>query len=287
MPRTNEGRTCDAVLRVIEAREGAVRTEMTLLTGNAEPELTCQIGDTVYALEATVIEPFEGWFRLAAMWNRLFAPMDLGQRVDPDVLIIIKVRSTGWLTKLNDYKIASIRAAIAAWAPGALSARVPPGPGGASLTAFETAKGVPFELAVSRDARRRGDGKLRFCRAANDLLEQMRLQRIRTAYRRKACKLARWRSTTQRTVLVLEENDFSETDQVRVEACLTQVESESDAPPRPDEVYLVSTGASEFSVLPLRIDRRPPQGLRRHTYFDAHTLVDLTGRGSAPLPSKD
>ena len=61
--RFNEGKACDAVLRRLEAREGAPRVNLRSPERERHPvpvELACEINGRLFAIEHTGIEPFAG-----------------------------------------------------------------------------------------------------------------------------------------------------------------------------------------------------------------------------------
>jgi hypothetical protein len=63
----NEGKACDAVIRVLEAPEGQTREGLRSpeQDGHVAPiELTCRIGNPLFAFEHTGIEPFPGHVQL-------------------------------------------------------------------------------------------------------------------------------------------------------------------------------------------------------------------------------
>jgi len=63
----HEGKACDAVLRRIEAREMAVRRDVIFpeREHHAGPvELICNIGAQKYAVQHTIIEPINKFFRV-------------------------------------------------------------------------------------------------------------------------------------------------------------------------------------------------------------------------------
>jgi hypothetical protein len=62
----------------------------------------------------------------------------------------------------------------------------------------------------------------------------------------------RWRADGARAVLILEENDIQLTNHFRV--CDALLEIEKGIAEKPDEVYLLSTGASVWFGVPLRVD---------------------------------
>jgi hypothetical protein len=76
---TNEGKACDAVIRVLEVREGQMRKDLRSpeQDRHAAPiELTCRIGDRLFAFEHTIIEPFSGHVQLQAEAERHFRPIE-------------------------------------------------------------------------------------------------------------------------------------------------------------------------------------------------------------------
>ena len=89
MARTHEGRACDAVIRRIEAREGHSRSDLTFPEKKqdwaAAVEVTCRIGDQLFAFEHTTIEPFERHLELEARASAHFQPIQdrLAGRLPP------------------------------------------------------------------------------------------------------------------------------------------------------------------------------------------------------------
>jgi hypothetical protein len=79
MARTHEGKACDAVIRRIEAREGHSRSDLTFPEKKqdwaAAVEVTCRIGDQLFAFEHTTIEPFERHLELEARASAHFQPI--------------------------------------------------------------------------------------------------------------------------------------------------------------------------------------------------------------------
>src|SRR5580658_8140881 len=75
----NEGKACDAVLRHLEAREDATRSNVRWPEEehHAGPvELVCYIGSALYALEHTGIEPFDEFVKLDQEAERVFGPIE-------------------------------------------------------------------------------------------------------------------------------------------------------------------------------------------------------------------
>jgi hypothetical protein len=74
----NEGKVCEAIVRHLELREGAIRADVQSpeAAHHADPvELTWQFGDQLFALEHTGIEPFDDHMRLEAESRRHFDPI--------------------------------------------------------------------------------------------------------------------------------------------------------------------------------------------------------------------
>jgi len=74
----HEGKACDAVIRVLEAREGESRRDVRSPEKDGDPapiELTCRIGDRVFAFGHTGIEPFAGHVKFEAEAQRHFGPI--------------------------------------------------------------------------------------------------------------------------------------------------------------------------------------------------------------------
>src|SRR6516164_10396487 len=74
----NEGEACDAIVRRLEERE---RKEKAYLSWpekekhKSPVEVAFKLGDQLYAIEHTVIEPFKGHIRMEAQTEKLFAPI--------------------------------------------------------------------------------------------------------------------------------------------------------------------------------------------------------------------
>ena len=74
----HEGKVCDAVIRVLETREGQRRHDVRSpeKDGDSAPiELTCLIGERLFAFEHTGIEPFAGHVKFEAEAPRHFDPI--------------------------------------------------------------------------------------------------------------------------------------------------------------------------------------------------------------------
>jgi hypothetical protein len=74
----HEGKCCDAAIRALEQRIGLARTELRSPEAEgvgAPVEFTCRLGNQLFAIEHTGIEPFAGHMRLQAEGGRDFEPI--------------------------------------------------------------------------------------------------------------------------------------------------------------------------------------------------------------------
>ena len=87
----NEGKVCDAIVRHLEVREGAIRADVQWpeAVHHVDPvELTWKLGDQLFALEHTGIEPFDDHMRLEAAAKHHFDPVrEALKDVPPDEII--------------------------------------------------------------------------------------------------------------------------------------------------------------------------------------------------------
>src|SRR5262249_52153165 len=75
----NEGKACDAIIRLVETRASAERSNLHLHDAHPDPErrveLTFELGATLYAMEHTGIEPFADFMKMNGASSRLFEPI--------------------------------------------------------------------------------------------------------------------------------------------------------------------------------------------------------------------
>jgi hypothetical protein len=283
--RFNEGRACDAVLQHLERRAGAARTAMRFPDNEGHPapvELVCTIGDQLYAMEHTGIEPFEGHMRGNAEDDRLIQPIVAGVAgcLPPEEEFELHIPA-GAMEGLRARDVTTIQRLLIDWIVGsAPSLWIPPR--GRKDTRIQPTHlpGVPFAVRLYRLEGRIFCGKLQVVHVVSDV-KHLRLERITIALKKKMPKLAAWkRDAGARTVLVLEENDIQLTNnQVVTEAVL---KSEQTLGYAADEIYLITTSIAPWHVYFVRVGER--------TYFDlsdpderswdAHPsqLSSLTGR---------
>jgi hypothetical protein len=75
----NEGLACDAIIRHLEAEEGATRSDMQWpeKQNHASPvEVVFKIGEKLHALKHTGIEPFEGHLGMTAQASNFLTQLE-------------------------------------------------------------------------------------------------------------------------------------------------------------------------------------------------------------------
>lgn len=284
----NEGKACDAVLRVLEAREGKSRNNVRLpeQEHHAAPiELACNIGDRLFALEHTGIEPFAGHIQMEAEADRLFRPIEtmLVGRLPPDDTFELGIPVNA-LQGLRKKDLFQIQGALAAWVE-ATAPTVPLAPYGRYLRSIQRVRlpNVPFEIRLDRFQTVIPPGRFCIKHSMPDTdMESSRETRIHAACEKKLPKLEAWRQDAQaRTVLVLEDNDIQLTNPQRVFDTLAVLQK--DFTNWPDEIYLVSTMIKNpWYVHALYVGDRHYYELSEAgeclTEFDSDRLVNVTGR---------
>jgi len=282
----HEGKACDGVIRVLEAREGHSRRDVRFPDQErhrAPIELTCWIGDRLFALEHTGIEPFAGHVKFETEAGKHLDPIRtmLAGKLPPDDVFELHMPSMA-LQRRRAREIAQIQTALVAWItataptiraapyasyPGAVQKAQPPGvPFDVSLYRFQPGAPVPGYFQIKH--------------IVEGNLEQAREARLREACAKKLPKLEEWRrSCGARTILILEENDLYLTNAQRVFDVLTTVEST--IANKPDEVHLVSTMIENpWFVHALRIDARDYYRNRSHPPGQAALGAGIFGCGA-------
>jgi len=283
----NEGKACDAVLRVLEAREGASRRNVRFPEQERHPapiELACHIGDQLYAIEHTGIEPFAGHMQMEAEAQRVLHPIEaiIASRLAPDDTFELSLPVNA-LQGLKKKDLAQIQAALAAWVI-ATAPSVPVAPYGRYLPSIKKTQppGVPFVVRLDRFETPAPPClfMIKHYIAETELVAS-REARIRAACAKKFPKLEAWRQADKaRTVLILEDNDIQLTNPARVFDTLAALQSEFTN--WPDEIYLVSTIIkTPWYVHALRVGDRDYYTLSQDgqclTEFDVDGLIDVTG----------
>jgi hypothetical protein len=292
--RYNEGKAIDAAIRQIEARDRISRADDGWSPDQAmDPDTdrrvdwVCTVGGQLYAFEHTSIEAYENQIKMEEQNRTLFEPVvQCFDNQVPDTeywQLYVPVDASSGLERtqvklVQDALIGWIKA-TATRLPVNRYRDLPTRPGEDSVP------GVPFGVSLWRT-----DGCSPFCgrldirpflphSLAVDL-GSLRLDRLKRTYDAKRPKLAKWRHDCgARTVLVLEENDISLTNEQLVANSMMM--AEAGMTDLPDEVFLVSTHhPPQWWVTCLRHDRKIYGDDReRFQLINPAPLVDLTQRG--------
>jgi hypothetical protein len=241
MPQ-HEGKACDAVLQMLEARAGAVRRNLVVDTPRSRGvEVVCTIGAKRYALEHTSIDSYPEKrlddVQFIAVMGPLESELSHKGLLRPDCYYSAAVPVHAF-AGLKPRDLPGLRDALRTWiikvAPTCcpeyrghnlyLSAKPPavPVPIGLNCTLWP-AMGDTFTIA----------------RFAPTNLEELRRLRLREAIQKKGPKLQAERNAVAVAVLVLEDFDSAMSNPVLVGQSL-RVELEK-APYEIDEAYLVCT----------------------------------------------
>ena len=283
----NEGKICDAIVRHLEVREGVTRADVQSpeAAHHADPvELAWKLGDQLFALEHTGIEPFDDHMRLEAAAKHHFDPIREGLKdVSPGEIIELHVPAKAMLG-LKKAEVVLIQAAITAWArqtaPTLRTRSYADYIGDVLWTKLE---GVPLEIRLFRfENLTQQKGWVQIVHSIVGDLQQQRRDRLQRVCDKKFPKLAAWRQKRgARTILVLEENDIQLTNYATVaEAYLPLALGRID---RPDETYLVSSCVEPWRVWPILVGERTLRDLAvddfvRNWEVDPTTLTSVTMR---------
>jgi hypothetical protein len=247
-------------------------------------EMTFRLGNQLFAIEHTGIEPFEGFMGHQNRASKLFAPLEfaattaLADMLQPSVVIEMHLPFDGLLRR-EISEVHTIHSALVSWAVSkapTLKARKY-----ADYRRWQTEQpdGVPFPVSLVRfDGIPNVPGRFQLKHFVSGS-EQERTLRLQRACEDKFPKLAIWHGLSNaRTILVLEENDVQLTNVVVVaDAFLSIARKRHDAP---DETYMVSTHAPCWRAWPLLVNGRD--------YFDLaadNGRVDFEVDMKTPYPA--
>jgi hypothetical protein len=285
----NEGRACDAIVRIFleDVQRSNVRWHDEHPHGDRNVELTFNLGADLYAMEHTGIEPFDDFMNMNNTSGWLFDPIisAVSGAVPSSEVINLSI-PVGALTHrkkdLRSIQQVLVRFVLegAAKLPlrryadwRGVESTVPPG--------------VPFEVRIARFVSPiEAPGRFHLNHLVTGDVELLRADRIRRACERKFPKLAKWKvSHNARTVLVLEENDIQLTNHMVVtDAYLKAALARDD---RPDETYVIETyePSGTWFAYPILIDGESFYDLSEkshpiHREIDSAKLTAIT-RGAA------
>lgn len=257
---TNEGRCCDAVLRILESEHGEQRREVVRDTPLQRGiEITCYIGGQHYAVEHTLVEPFLDNQRDNILFSRVFDSAfeaSVADLLKPHLAYTITVH----VYAFGDFagtQLAGVRAALLEWTRRAVTRLPEPlrvqGPTEERIHADQPEAPVRVTLACHHSSGL--GGRLLPGRFAPQDIESLRHARLLKALQDKGPKLDAARAGNSRTVLVVENHDFAITNEGLVSEAFNQLCTQVQYPP--DDIYLVDTqGSGTFHVTQVRRERR-------------------------------
>jgi len=282
----NEGKACDAIVRHLEAREGARRTALRSPEDehHSDPvELVWKLGSQLFALEHTGIEPFDGHVQLEAEAKLHFDPIKeaLTGALPPGVIELHLPAKA--MQGLKKPAIRAIQGAIADWvratAPTVPMRRYADYIGDIGPAAVP---GVPFKLRLLRFETMGFPDRLQIVHSVTEDRGKARTDRIRRACEKKFPKLAAWKKREgAKTILILEDNDVQLTNQVVVSETFLPIALAR--PDRPDETYMVASCMSPWWAWPILVGDESYFDMARRGdqpgwEINQNTLVALTKR---------
>jgi hypothetical protein len=242
MSQSNEGRCCDAVLTVIE---GELHTSREILSKDTPAsrgvEVRCRVGDAVYALEHTLIDPYPN--KRDDDQQFLGVMGELERSLPGQGVLRADCTYEAWVD-IHAFRgrkrpeIPAVRDAIKSWII-ATAPKLDPQRTYETLELDGSAPSVPVRVLLKCTLwPGRGDS-LRIGRLVRPTLPEQRRDRIRTALEKKGPKLLAERRGGVRTVLILENDDGALSNPVEIGAALhAELAASAFAI---DDVYLVDT----------------------------------------------
>lgn len=287
----NEGKACDAVVRLLETRTGTVRVEVCHpeRDGIGPPvDLRLKLGPQDYAIEHSQVEALPGQIHTGAEFAQFIRPViDELSGMLPGPAVYDLYFPFNARLGVPPAQLERIRRNFIEWIrvhAQELHERNPQrptkekNPRGFNDQYRGTPPGMPYEVTLRREAHwsmsGKHDGVLLPSRFAPEDVERQRVDRLRTALDRKCPKLHRCKEEGARTVLVLEDNDIALSNHVLIEEGLAGLlEERADLP---DEIYLVESSVKTWGVRIIKYDGDffPEQDW---TDFDSADLIDITG----------
>jgi hypothetical protein len=284
-----ERETCEGIIQHLEMRERTKRRDVHVrdqgdhTSPDARVEMTFRLGDQLYAIEHTGIEPFDGFMEHQNRAPDLFKPLEtaitsaLSAMLKPGVVIEMHLPIDAFSGRKMP-EVRALQSAIVEWTR-VTAPKLPARKYADYRNTLVTAQpaGVPFVVSLVRfDGMIPDMGGYVQLKHITRGSDGPRALRIKRACDKKFPKLNIWkRSDNARTILVFEDNDVQLTNvSIVADTYLPIATARADAP---DETYMVATYTSPWYAWPLLVSGR--------TYFDLavashpiHFEIDATGR---------
>jgi hypothetical protein len=265
MLKFHESETCEGIIQHLERREREARRDVQVrdksnhTLPDARVEMTFRLGDQLYAIEHTGIEPFDGFMELQNRAPALFKPLEaaiasaLSALLTPGAVVEMHMPVDAFASRKMS-EVHAIQAALVEWVK-ITAPTLPPRKFGdyrGTLVRAQPA-GVPFAVSLVRfDGIAGIVGRFQLKHLASGSTEPRAL-RIERACEKKFPKLGTWKcSDNARTILVFEDNDVQLTNvSVVAETFIPIAKARADAP---DETYMVATCTKPWYAWPLLVN---------------------------------
>ena len=297
----NEGKVCDAVVRLLEDRTGQKRADLSLpeVDGVGPPvDLRLRLGAQEFAVEHTLIESFEGQIKTGVVFSeikghvgrvlsgRLPRPAFYQLQVPVNVSLPKKVAQRNlvldtlvdWIRECAECMDRRNQGRTKEWHNPVRSddciREIPPG-----FACGMVLRRWPDAVLLGREP---GDLGAISISPEDEELEKLRAKRLKRAYSDKCPKLERAKAEGARTVLVLENEDIALASFDLIGDLIPMLLAERKT--APDEIYLVETHTNPWLAWPMKHGAQHwlSAGLSewKPTRFDNAELNDLSkGRG--------
>ena len=288
----NEGKACDAVVKLLEDRLGEARTDVRrpeMIRVGPPVDLRFRLGHQEYAIEHTEIEAFPGRIRTDESLKQLITPIRealSGTLPGPAEYVMyvprdtsLRVRKSALREVIEDLKRWTRASADTLHERHAheLPEQRQSGPMLGPIKGAPPSFGKEIQLWIAAGRSEAKGGTLRIGRwdREEEDPEIERRTRLRQAFRKKCPKLLQCKREGARTVLVLETDDFVLTDHISVRQALAGgLDEREDAP---DEIYLVESGVKPWTVWTMKHDaERWPIERWKESRFHPDELIDLS-----------
>ena len=277
----NQGKACDAVLKILEGRLGKQRENwIPDSPGNAGVEVTCSIGATTFALEHTRIDQYPGRQMDDQQFLRILEPVmhrlnsDHLLPVDSSLHLIVPVHAARGIKR---HKVESIGNRLREWILWSVDALRLDGQG-RTVEIWSEPAGVPFRVTLQRTLGAGGVlGALTVGRYVPPDLEQLRQMRIHKALIDKCPKLHVCKRAGAVSILILEDSDISISNPIVIGLAVQAEIPKHNMPP--DEIYLLDTYFDRWKIWGLKRGEVlwPPRTTSGEDYeeFDSGALRDV------------
>ena len=296
----NEGKCCDAVLRVLERRTGEVRHDLHVDprggAGAARVDVCVQLGADRYVLEHTRIDPFEDAVKIGIKFSEFVKPIEkrlYGVLPGPayHTLVLPQDLKLGGKSRKQ---IVAIQEALIDWisgeAPRIYDQAATSGlrqPHASTLGEFPDL--LPYRASLSCSLSGPSSdteaGIFAVARTPDGDLEEQRFGRLRRALAEKCPKLQRCKERGARTILVLECGDIAISNCLAVREALNRAAAGSTD--NPEEIYLMETKVETWHMWPM--NSAAESGFPRDfntecKAFEPTVLEELMTEQNAELP---